>query len=105
ARRKDLAAWEARRNAVEAELTAARKQLAEIESLRASATGMEADPNGLHAWLARERRLRELVKEQPDQVIPEFQLLTDDDWLRVARSSNLDTPEHRRRALAALRDA
>lgn len=103
--RENLTALNARRTAIEAELAMARKQLAEIESLRSAATAGESDPNGLRAWLAREKRLREMVKEQPDQCIPELQLLTDDDWLRVARDARLDTPEHRRRALATLRDA
>src|SRR5690606_39014754 len=58
----------------------------------------------LHAWLVREKRLRELVKEAPPHAIPELRLLTDDDWLRVARAARLDTMDNRRRALAALRD-
>lgn len=80
-----------------AELQLARLAPRSIDS--GSARQME-----IRAWLACLKRLKQLVTEKPEHSIPELRLLTDDDWLRVARRVELETDEHVRKALATLRD-
>jgi RNA polymerase sigma factor (sigma-70 family) len=73
----------------------------EVTRLKATApkTSLEAEAQG---WPARVRQLRERLEKTPEHKIPELQLLTEDDWLDVARSK-LDTEEDYRRSLSLLR--
>lgn len=57
------------------------------------------------AWMARWQTLHSLVTQHPEAAIPEFGLLSETDWLEVARVAQFDTPEHVRQTLAALRSA
>ena len=43
------------------------------------------------AWQARKERLKRLFEERPDQRIPEMQFLTDQQWLDIAKNSDLTT--------------
>ncbi len=57
------------------------------------------------AWLARMKRLRQLFDERPAQRIPEMQFLTDEDWLRSAKTAQLESDDDIRRAMAQVRTA
>ena len=49
------------------------------------------------------KRLRQLFAEKPEFAIPEMRLLTEDDWLRVAKNARFDTGKNTRLALAEMR--
>lgn len=57
------------------------------------------------AWMARWQTLHSIVAQHPEAAIPELGLLTETDWLQVARGAQFDTPEAVRQSLAALRSA
>lgn len=101
---------EARNRAREAtvnELTLAEKQLAQLPPARTGATtgGAGSGETEFAAWIARVKRLQHIVKQRPDQRIPEMRVLTDDDWLFATRNRQMDSEEDIRRALAAVRTA
>ena len=73
----------------------------EVTRLRAAAPKTALEAEAL-AWPARVRKLRERLEQTPEHKIPELQLLTEDDWLAVARSE-LNTEEDYRKTLSALR--
>jgi RNA polymerase sigma factor (sigma-70 family) len=56
----------------------------------------------MKSWLNRVDQLRQRFDVLPDQKIPEFQLLNDDDWLGAAKTE-LVTEEDYRRAMSKLR--
>ena len=88
------------------ELAEAERQLSELPPPKAGALTVSLEQRTeIKAWLARVKRLRQLFEERPDQRIPEMQFLTDQDWLRVAKSNELNSEDGRRKALAAARDA
>lgn len=74
---------------------------AELQRLRTEIAELRDNP--ANSWQERAALLRELVAGAPDLNIPEFQLLTDEDWLSAAKEK-LDTEESLRRALANLRN-
>lgn len=89
--------------------TAHELQLAETQLAQLTAP-LPATPAGPHdaeiqAWLARVSQLRQLLTATAAANIPECRLLTDEDWLTVARAAAFATDEQRRQALAALRTA
>jgi RNA polymerase sigma factor (sigma-70 family) len=55
------------------------------------------------AWKAKEAKLRKLFEDKPDRRIPEMQLLTDRQWLDIARDSDLDSEDGIRSAMARVR--
>jgi RNA polymerase sigma factor (sigma-70 family) len=64
------------------------------------------DPTTLAAksWLARAAQLKARLQQTPGAKIPEFQFLTEQDWLNAAKG-NLNTDEDYRQALSGLRSA
>ena len=56
------------------------------------------------SWLARVDQLKQRLETVPSAKIPEFQLLTEEDWLKAAKG-DLNTDEDYRRAFSALRGA
>lgn len=91
-----------------------RRDLADVPRLRGelgrlrdkASQASSDDPTALAAkeWLARVSRLKERLQQTPKAKIPEFQYLTDQDWLNVAKDE-LNTDEDYRRALSRLRYA
>jgi hypothetical protein len=103
----ELAVQSRTHEAARRELTLAESQLNELSRLSlvaASFDSRSADPE-FASWIARSKRLRQLVEQHADQRIPEMRVLTDDDWLLVARRSKLNSEEDVRQALAAIRTA
>lgn len=87
----------------------ARAAAADELAARPAATPAAARPvftgpaaEAMQSWLDRVQKLRDRLEEMPAQKIPEFRLLTDDDWLAAAKH-DLVTETDYRRALAALR--
>lgn len=88
------------------ELELATQSLASASADAASA-GAGADPSraaAVNSWLARLKRLKQAFDEHPDQRIPELALLTDLDWLALARQLKLDSEDDLRKARAKTRE-
>lgn len=80
----------------------------EVTRLRkASAESNAAQPDSrealMESWLAREDKLKELVKQNPGKAIPELQLLSEQQWLNAAMNAKFDTDKEVRQGLADLR--
>ena len=69
-------------------------------------TQKEADPteSEMKSWLARVNQLKQRLEQMPEAKIPEFQFLTEQDWLNAAKGK-LETDEDYRGAFASLRGA
>ncbi|HEY3854327.1 MAG TPA: hypothetical protein VGO67_08055 [Verrucomicrobiae bacterium] len=78
----------------------------EVERLRNSNSQSDNDPTALAAksWLARVNQLKQRLEQMPKSRIPEFQYLTEQDWLNAAKG-DLKTEEDYRKALGGLRGA
>jgi RNA polymerase sigma factor (sigma-70 family) len=76
----------------------------EVGRLREKSSRLNNDPTGSAAtsWLARVTQIKERLQQTPGAAIPEFQFLTDQDWLNAAKD-NLNSDEDYRRALGNLR--
>jgi RNA polymerase sigma factor (sigma-70 family) len=55
------------------------------------------------AWKAKEAKLRQLFEQMPDQQVPEMQLLSDQQWLDIARDADLDSKIGISKAMRAVR--
>ncbi len=87
------------------DLGEAERQLASLPTPRSADPSVSPERRGeMKTWLGRVKRLRQLFEERPDQQIPEMQFLTDQDWLRVAKTVSFESEEATRRSLAAIRD-
>lgn len=84
-------------------LSAAERRVADEAADVAAPTPSHAPE--VRAWLERLRKIRARLNDDPRQQIPQLQLLTDDDWLRVASRVQFDSAEHVRQALAMVRTA
>jgi hypothetical protein len=78
----------------------------EVSRLQNNALPSNIDPAASVAksWLARVSQLKERLQQTPGAKIPEFQFLTEQDWLNAAKG-DLNTDEDYRRALSGLRSA
>ncbi|EEF62829.1 RNA polymerase sigma factor [Pedosphaera parvula] len=86
---------------------------AELPKLRSTVTRLNAAANpstgspaesAAKSWLARVEQLKERLKQNPEAGIPEFQLLSDEDWLGAVKGRNLSTEKDYRRAFSYLRN-
>ncbi|MBI5770168.1 MAG: hypothetical protein HZA93_20500 [Verrucomicrobia bacterium] len=100
-----LAALRQQRDGVARDLALAEQQLLRLPpiTLAVERPTPVARDSTAEAWLARLQQLRALMAANPPQAIPEMQLLTDEDWMRVAQRAAFDTDAQRREALAELR--
>lgn len=89
-------------SATTAEIALAEKQLEAAAPAVVSDRGA-AQQNEIASWVDRVKRLRQLFADQPEIAIPEMRLLTEDDWLRVAKNARFDTEKSTRLALAEMR--
>jgi biopolymer transport protein ExbB/TolQ len=78
----------------------------ELARLKEADAQVRNDPTRaeLNAWLARVSQLKQRLEKAPDARIPELQLVTESDWLNVARAK-LETDDDYRVALSLLRTA
>lgn len=93
---------QARRDAVLREVDAARAQLARLATANSSPEDAAAEET-MADWLARSERLRQLVRDRPEAAIPEFELLTPQQWLKASRELDTSSEDHVLNALAQLR--
>lgn len=63
------------------------------------------DPAEVGEWLKRVKQLRQAFADQPRQRIPQLALLTDQEWVAIARAAQLDTDDGINHALADARTA
>jgi RNA polymerase sigma factor (sigma-70 family) len=77
----------------------------EVGRLRDNA-GSNNDPaaDAAKSWIARAALLKERLQQTPGAKIPEFQYLTEQDWLNAAKN-DLNSDEDYRRAFSGLRSA
>jgi RNA polymerase sigma factor (sigma-70 family) len=77
----------------------------EVAQLKTAEDQKENDPLVLaaNAWLDRVKQLKQIVKENPNKGTPEFELLSEKDWLSVAMNAKFDTDKDIRNTLALLR--
>lgn len=85
------------------ELVKLRGQLAQARGLNAKAAENDSREAMLKSWLAREDQLKQLVQQYPAKAIPEFQLLSEQQWLDAAMNAKLDTDKDVQQELANLR--
>jgi len=91
-----------------AEVARLRGNARELAQLKAAAASNENDPaaSEMKSWLDRVKKLKERLAQMPDQKIPEFQFLTDQDWLHAVRDlKQLETDADFGRAVSALRNS
>ena len=88
------------------EVARLRADAQKLAQLRAPDNKGESDPaeSAARSWLSRVSLLRQHLEQAPNAKIPEFQFLTEEDWLNVARAK-LDTDADYRKAMSALRNA
>jgi RNA polymerase sigma factor (sigma-70 family) len=68
-----------------------------------SAGTNDANESLVKSWLAREAQLKQSAQQYPGKAIPEFQLLSEQQWLDAAMDDNFDTDTNIQKDLAALR--
>ena len=59
----------------------------------------------MKSWLAREDHLKQLVEQNPEKCIPDFQLLTEEEWLNEAKDAQFGSAKEIEKTLANLRNA
>jgi len=82
----------------------AQKQLDQSAKLADAKTGNPATTNALGDWVASVKILKDWLAKMPDKAIPEFQFLTEEDWLEAVKGSDLSTEDGARQALSKLRN-
>jgi RNA polymerase sigma factor (sigma-70 family) len=84
------------------------KLRAEVGQLRDANSQLSSVTNDSRAalvksWLERRDQLKQLVETYPDKSIPEFQMLSEEQWLNAAMSAKFDTEKNKLQDLADLR--
>jgi len=90
------------------EVAKLRAESRELAQLKTAAASNENDPaeSAVKSWLDRVKKLKERLAQMPNQTIPEFQFLTDQDWLdAVKMPRQLETDSDFDKAFNALRSA
>ena len=85
------------------ELLKLRGALAQAHSASAADTSSDARAAMVKSWLAREDQLKQLAQQYPDKAIPEFQLLSEQQWMDEAMNANFDNDKNIQQDLANLR--
>jgi RNA polymerase sigma factor (sigma-70 family) len=91
-----------------AEVTKLRGDARELARMKAGAADTENDPTAseMSSWLHRVKQLKDKVDQMPGQRIPEFQFLTDQDWLDAVRKpKQLETDADYSQALREIRNS
>jgi hypothetical protein len=84
------------------EMTVLKKE--KEEALARTATAPANSSAFVTSWVERGNQLRNLQSTMPDKFIPEIQLLSEMDWLDVARDADLSSDDGIRSALSRLRE-
>jgi RNA polymerase sigma factor (sigma-70 family) len=89
-----------------AQVAKLRDDARELAKLKAGGASAENDPTAaeMKSWLDRVKKLKEKLTQMPDRKIPEFQFLTEQDWLDAVKNvKQLETESDYDKALSALR--
>jgi hypothetical protein len=89
-----------------AQVAKLRDDARELAKLKAGGASTDNDPTAaeMKSWLDRVRKLKEKLAQMPERKIPEFQFLTEQDWLdAVKNAKQLETAADYDKALSALR--
>jgi RNA polymerase sigma factor (sigma-70 family) len=102
---RQLAALQAQNEGLRKDAADVARLRGQVDRLRDSTSRSNNDPASAAAklWLARVNQLKGRLQQTPAAKIPEFQFLTDQDWLDAVKKE-MNTDEDYRRALSALRD-
>ncbi len=88
------------------ELLRLRSEVTRLRDAENRAAGTNDSQEALvKSWLEREARLKQLAAKNPDKSIPEFQLLSEKQWLDAAMDASFDTDKAVDQVLAHLRNA
>jgi hypothetical protein len=79
-------------------------ELAQLKEAIATTRAEPACVAMVQCWMGRVADLKRRLEQTPDQKIPEFRFLTEQDWLNATRGQ-LDTDTDYRKSMAALREA
>jgi len=82
----------------------AQKQLSQSAKLADNQAQNPATTNALGDWVAGVKTLKDWLAKMPDKAIPEFQFLTEEDWLNAVKKADLSTEDGARQALSHLRN-
>ena len=87
------------------ELLKLRAEVTRLRQASADTSGAQNDARAalVKSWLAREDQLRQSVEQYPARAIPEFKLLSSQQWLDAAMNARFDTDEQLQKNLAELR--
>jgi hypothetical protein len=84
------------------DVDAARRKLATLQAASTAANGgREAE---LKSWQTQVSQIQRLFVDKPDQAIPELEVLSPLDWLRLCRDLHLGSELEIRKSLAAIRN-
>jgi hypothetical protein len=87
--------------AAEDDFAQAGQELAQLQAEHQSViSGRELE---IRSWAKKSRYLQELFAKRPGQAIPELQLLTPSDWLRLSHEAQTETELQIRQSLSAIR--
>jgi RNA polymerase sigma factor (sigma-70 family) len=87
------------------ELLKLRGKIGQLQELNTKAAENDSRESLLKSWLAREDQLKQFVQQYPNKSIPEFQLLSEQQWLDAAMNAKFDTDKDVQKELASLRHA
>ncbi len=95
--------WQANSN--ELELLKLRGEVGRLleANRQLSASTNDSRDSLIKSWLAREDQLKQFAQQYSNKAIPEFQLLSDKQWLDAAMSASFDTDTNVQQDLADLR--
>jgi RNA polymerase sigma factor (sigma-70 family) len=103
---RQLAALQAQNEKLRRDAADVARLRGEVERLRDNTSRSNNDPvaSAAKSWLVRVSQLKARLQQTPGAKIPEFQFLTEQDWLNAAKA-DLNTDEDYRKALSGLRGA
>ena len=90
------------------EIVRLRAQVGQLRDQLAQARAVAQDPSAaeMNSWLERVKKLKDKLAQAPERAIPEYKLLTDQDWLDAVRDvKQLDTDADYDKALTELNNA
>jgi len=85
------------------ELLKLRGALAQTRATSAADVSSDVRAAMVKSWLAREDQLKRLAQQYPDKAIPEFQLLSEQQWMDEAMGAKFDSDKEIQQELANLR--
>jgi hypothetical protein len=85
-------------------LRADAQELAQLKDAIATTCNDPASVAAVQSWMGRVADLKRRFEQTPDQKVPEFHFLTEQDWLNATRDQ-LETDTDYRKSMAALREA